>query len=107
MSAPAAAPLRTVAVARLRAVLDAWHAQQPHIFDGPDRYTGSPRTPVAYWLKAALDAGDLDQARTVLLTADANPVWGKCARRHMLIAAAQGGVWKYGDPAPVTDWSNP
>lgn len=106
MSAPAAAPMRTVAAARLRAVLDAWHAQQPHIFDGPNGYSSQPRTPTAYWLKAALDAGDLDQARTVLLTADGNPTWRKCARRHMLVAAASGGVWNYGDPTPSTDWSD-
>lgn len=99
--------MRTVALARLRAVLDAWHAQQPHIFHGPDRYTGQPRTPTAYWLKAALDADDLDQARTVLVCADSNPVWAKCARRNMLVAAASGGVWNYGDPTPTPEWSIP
>ena len=101
-----AAPLRTVALVRLRAVLDAWRAQQPHILNGPDHHTGQPHTPIAYWLKAALDADDLEHARSVLYGADANPVWAKCARRHMLTAAAQGGVWNYGDPAPVAEWSS-
>lgn len=92
------------ALAELRVVFAEWRTQQPGIVDGSDRYTGRPPNEFAYNLNQALEDDDVVGARALIVEADGNPVWRKCARRHMLVAATNGGGWGFGDPAPVYGW---
>lgn len=91
------------ALEALRGVMGAWITQQRYIIDVDSR-TGRPMQSLAYALHHALEAEDVEAARAAIVGADGNPVWRKCARRHMLVAAANGGRWEYGDPAPVHEW---
>lgn len=93
----------TDAIEALRVVMDAWIAQQSYIIRIEDR-TGRPMQPLAYALHHAIEVDDLHAARAAIVRADRNPVWAKCARRHMLVAAANGSAWNYGDPAAVPEW---
>ncbi|CDZ89019.1 hypothetical protein ACQR3W_21905 [Rhodococcus ruber] len=91
------------ALEALRGVMGAWITQQRYIID-VDARTGRPMQALAYAIHQALGFDDLDAARAAIVGADGHPVWRKCARRHMLVAAANGGRWEYGDPAPVYEW---
>lgn len=101
---PKAWLLQTVGpLERLRAVMDAWITQQPHVIRIDSR-TGNPFEEFAYKLHNTLQADDLDAARATIADKDKHPVWRKCARRHMLVAAANGDRWDYGDPPPEREW---
>lgn len=93
----------TDALEALRVVMKAWITQQSYIIRVEER-TGRPMQPLAYALHHALEAEDVEAARAAIVGADGNPVWRKCARRHMLVAAANGGRWEYGDPVPAYGW---
>ncbi len=92
------------ALEALRVVMKAWIEQQSYIIRKDER-TGRPMQHLAYTIHHALEADDLDAARAAIVNEDGHPVWRKCARRHMLVAAASGGSWDYGDPAPDYTWS--
>ena len=106
MTSPSTYALRVLlkkqlgALDKVRTVFAAWTAQQPWITRGSDGYRSEPDCPLGHGLNLALEADDIAWVRRLLDEADRNYVWGKCARRNMLVAAANGEVWNYGDPRP-------
>lgn len=85
----------------LRRVMTEWGQQLPAITrrNTPPFNTGSQGRQHELW-QAAMD-GDTVKCGELIRAMARNPVWAKCARHCMLVAAFNGVRWSYGDPVPV------